>query len=739
MENHKIPDRLQLKKVTPEELKNILEAHQLWSASKGEKGERANLQGVDLRQANLEGANLEQALLGESDLQGAKLYKANLRNSDLSQTNFHNADLRYTDFTGAKNLQVEQLSGANLSNAKVPENIVQFNGLKNIEESSKNAKRIFFLLIFSCVYSWLTMGTTTIPNLITNSPVSRLPIISVPIHIVSFFMWTPAIILCIYLYYQIVMQRLWELLSIMPAVFPDGEPLDRKVYPWLLTGLVKSYFKNLKTNKRLRFFGLQKLLSIFSAWFIVPLTLYLFWGNYLYRHEIIGTIWLLILFTISVVFSIISLCVARRTLSGDRNSFRLVGLASITILLCCVTLFPISIGFIYGLPSRFAPEMGDTDIRILIPHIFRKIGINTGAPLEESDLSIVPTNWTGKDIQELDYVKGARLNGANLRYAFALRCFLVKADLRYADIKGAIFFGADLRKANLMGANLNRTQLSYGDLRWANFRRAKLLYSMLDHANFDSADFDFSDLKGTDLISSNLQNATMKEANLQEAKLAGANLKGANLASSSLRNANLGPFPVDPFKVPNLIPKMFNIYAGGANLQGTNLTNADMQGAILIGVQGLTKDQIKKAKNFFLAYYDDKIIKLLGLPKDHNIMIRSKNLIGLNLRGMTLFGIDLSGFDLENADFRNTNFLKEYSMREHLFHQTTFQGANLKNADLRKADFQGANLKNANFEGAKLKGAKLQGADLTGAMGLTRKQVESAITDESTKLPRGLN
>jgi uncharacterized protein YjbI with pentapeptide repeats len=623
----KIPDHGQLNKLAPEKLKNILEAHRLWVASDGKEGARANLQGLNLCQENLSGANLEQALLGGSNLEGANLYKASLRKSDLSRTNFHDADLREADLSESIGLQIEQLSRANLSNAIITGEISKFSGLRNIEEASKNAIKVYLLIILLCLYSWLTMATTTMAALITNYPTSRLPIVSIPIHIVSFFIWAPAIILCVYFYYQINMQRLWERLSAMPAFFPDGEPLDRKVYPWLLTGLVRSYFPNLQINKKLPFFALQKLLSIASGWFIVPFTLYLFWGNYLYRHEPIGTTWLLILFLASVVFCITSFRFARNTLKGEKKAIGSTIWGYFFVILCLAIFFPISFGFIYGLPSSFESELGKYDIRILVPHIFGKIRygnkvFNTGANLAESDLSIRPPNWTGKNMEELDYVKGAYLSGVNLRKAFAPDCFLVKADLRGADIKGAILFGADLRKANLTRANLTQTQLSYADLRNSNFAGAKLLGAYIDNAKLNGANLDQSDLKGAKLWFTDLQNAKITEANLEGAQLRGANLTGANLGASSLKDANLSLRLGGPDEISFLTRVVPQDYPSKTNLRGANLDKTNLQGAFLIDVKGLTKNQIRKAYNFLLAYYDDRMIEQLGLSKNHNVMIR---------------------------------------------------------------------------------------------------------------------
>jgi uncharacterized protein YjbI with pentapeptide repeats len=67
---------------------------------------------------------------------------------------------------------------------------------------------------------------------------------------------------------------------------------------------------------------------------------------------------------------------------------------------------------------------------------------------------------------------------------------------------------------------------------------------------------------------------------------------------------------------------------------------------------------------------------------------------------------------------------------------TLAQGGGLGYADLSGADLRWAVLPNSVFlEGANLKGADLRGTDLSGAEGLTRSQIESALTDEKTKLP----
>jgi|SRR5215210_1907859 len=65
-------------------------------------------------------------------------------------------------------------------------------------------------------------------------------------------------------------------------------------------------------------------------------------------------------------------------------------------------------------------------------------------------------------------------------------------------------------------------------------------------------------------------------------------------------------------------------------------------------------------------------------------------------------------------------------------------GANLSDADLSGDTLNGANLSGATLRGADLRGADLRGADLSGAKGLDHKQIEEALGDGNTKLPKGL-
>ncbi|MFQ5914720.1 MAG: pentapeptide repeat-containing protein [Nitrospinota bacterium] len=127
--------------------------------------------------------------------------------------------------------------------------------------------------------------------------------------------------------------------------------------------------------------------------------------------------------------------------------------------------------------------------------------------------------------------------------------------------------------------------------------------------------------------------------------------------------------------------------------------------------------------------------------------LRRANLFKIKLRGAGLRRADLEGAilgeaSLEKADLFRAN-LEGANLGEAKLEGADLFGANLKGANFFRADLEGAflwgaNLKGANLGGANLKGANLCGANLKGVKFITRKQIESAVTNERTRLPDSL-
>ena len=199
-----------------------------------------------------------------------------------------------------------------------------------------------------------------------------------------------------------------------------------------------------------------------------------------------------------------------------------------------------------------------------------------------------------------------------------------------------------------------------------------------------------TNLSGADLCHSDLRYANLSHANLLEADMSGADISGADMSYANLWGADLSR---SHLIVTNLI--MADL--GSADLSGADLSGANLSGTNLGGAD-----------------------------------LRDSNLSGADLSEADLSGADLSEADLSFIDLVHTNLSG-----------ADLSGANLSYANLSGADLSGANLIRTNLNGADLRDANLVGAVLnkTGlrdAKELSRWQLQTAIVDDTTKLPISL-
>ena len=86
-----------------EELKKVIDEHDLWLWSDHEKGKRADLSMAYLSGADLRGADLSIAYLRGADLSDANLSMADLSDANLSDANLIGAYGKFSTFYGGKN------------------------------------------------------------------------------------------------------------------------------------------------------------------------------------------------------------------------------------------------------------------------------------------------------------------------------------------------------------------------------------------------------------------------------------------------------------------------------------------------------------------------------------------------------------------------------------------------------------------------------------------------------------
>jgi Pentapeptide repeats (8 copies) len=122
-----------------------------------------------------------------------------------------------------------------------------------------------------------------------------------------------------------------------------------------------------------------------------------------------------------------------------------------------------------------------------------------------------------------------------------------------------------------------------------------LIQTALNRANLVNASLSNAYLFNADLRSADLRNADFHSASLRRACLQGSLLVGADLSNAFLVEADLS-----------------NALLTGANLDGTHFSET----------KGLTPEQVKQAKNWEKAFYDEEFCQELGLPpesKEHRL------------------------------------------------------------------------------------------------------------------------
>ena len=680
----------------PAELRPVFDKHALWLKTGGRQGEPAILpnhdfQGLDLsnvvlERANLEGANFKKANLAGAILKQANLRGANFSEADITETEFQDANLENANLTNSPGFNLLQLARANLADCQLPKDQQKFSGLDYVKDASGITSTLLSAMLAACVYVGITAFTTSDVALLTNTGTTSLPFLSVGINMAAFYIVAPLLLVAMYIYFHLNLAHLWETLVTLPAIFPDGQRLDQKVYPWLFNWLPSIYFIQTKRLHDIRFGPMQKFMAAFFAWFFVPLTLVTMWFRYLYVRNFWVTLWQLLLLTAAAAFGFRFRDIARAQIQGNKGSTsgRFM-LTAIKVSMVFLVFYGISDGFIYGVPAGLepdlAPQVGWYLDRQLVPQVLDikpwhlPIVVNFGEAEVSRKIAQRDSKKKDQTADEEILAEGAPLKGRDLRCVYAKGAFMARADLRGANLELAYLRGADLR-----GAKLGESE---------DLNLAAKLAAQLSQAFLFKADLTNACLFKTNLYRANLEAAILKGADLEQAVLAEANLRYANLHKAKL---------------------------GGAILRAANL-----QGANLKEVDGLEAPQLKEAKAWILAYYDDqsKIFKNLGLSPGHNEQVKNKKFPKRNLDNSDLQTTDLVGFNFTEAS------LSRADLREADLRSADLSKANLGEADLRKANLSGANFQGAHLGKATLSGANLWHADFRGAKGLNEEQLKA--------------
>lgn len=613
------------------ELDEIVEEHRAWVESRGELGKKAELEDANFQDADLMGAQLSGANLLRANLRGADLLVADLRGAclieaDFSEANLVNTNLRGASLAGANlatatGLVARQLGGASLIGAALPETLFPFEGIAKSASVCRILRILLGGMLAMCACLWAVVALTTDVALVKNAA-APLPLLGRFIPILAFYLAAPMLLAAVYIGFHSYLQKLWEAMDELPAVFPDGRRLGECV-PASMMALAPRSLREAEPEQR-KFPRLRRALWHLAGYWIVPATLVLVWARYLteqdWRGSLLQIFFILAAAAMSGFLPHNEASMFAAAEPEERGKGKLwgswhVGGLTVATSAGCLFLVLLTLGATLGAPGELsrAPSLSAKDFRRWPAFVFGLAGYDPFPNLLNARISTAPSaSASSGEPADLKLVHGARLANANLRYARASGAFFAKAQMEHADLTGGDFASADFRVANLSSANLTaaslfRADFLNADLRYAMLREVTGGGAIFDNANLYRAGFVGAIMERASFAKADLRSATLSNVDLSQADFSAAYLAEADFSGARLEQARFHGAFADGAKFQNadLRAAVFNeAILNGAKFDGADLDRTDLRGAL-----GLTGWQVCAAKSHTGAQFDDSLAR----------------------------------------------------------------------------------------------------------------------------------
>jgi hypothetical protein len=155
------------------------------------------------------------------------------------------------------------------------------------------------------------------------------------------------------------------------------------------------------------------------------------------------------------------------------------------------------------------------------------------------------------------------------------------------DVQAALSALSEMKSLGAPRIDLQDTNIAGADLSKTNMEGAVFSGTCLDRASLVGGYFG-----KVDLVGASMRETVCKDASFKGANLASANLAGAELSGTCLKETNLER----------------------ANMSGALLVGADLSGANLMGVIGLTREQISSARIDLSTRLAGNLVPFEALP-----------------------------------------------------------------------------------------------------------------------------
>ncbi len=563
---------------------------------------------------------------------------------------------------------------------------------KNIEDVSKNAAKVYLVFMGFLTYIALIAVSTPDRILVLNDKV-HLPIMNIDVSADCFFVIAPLLVILIFLYLQMYIQRRMRLVDRLRQQYGCIEVT--RIYPWIM---------NLGEYPDRGFVGeLQRLVVSFCIWIVPVIVLNIISLSYIRKHAPYAS------YAVAALALLGTLAVAcfwwadTRRRSGWRHRVACL-IISVLIVFEGFVLFPFIPWAHKGGVKYYRVSWLPGYVNCVADHIatvklsFQKLVAEPGVDYEGF------VHW--QDLRKV-HLEGADLYSSILKRADLSGACLDCANLSRAILEGINLRGAVFKRATFEEANLKWADLTYAFLRWAVFWKADLRKINLQEAYLREVIF-----WKTDIQDSYFQDCYVREAIFWKADLRGA--RGLTASQLSLARTLYGT-KLDPALMQDIqdrYPRLLDANLENVNLQGANLREEDLKKT------SFQEANLKEA-NLWGADLQEADLRKAHLQR---AILRKADLRKADLRKAELQGANLQGAFLQGA------YLQEADLEDANFMLANLQGANL----------QGTNLKEGNFRQTNLQEADLQSANLEKAHNLTIDQLAKAKTLYEAKLDEAL-
>lgn len=546
--------------------------------------------------------------------------------------------------------------------------------LRRIETLTLTARATWFGYLAALAFAGVTLLGIEDKDFFSADSSTQLPLINVSVPVTSFFAAGAPLIALIFGYLHVFLEKLWAELANVKR--PAGDrTLSSEIQPWLISDFALHVRRNLRDEhqrppiKRTALGLLGTGVTFTMGWIGGPLVMFGFWYVSMPAHMLGLTIWLGILFAITLWTACVSLAALRRNMLEEPEGTPWHQSVQLMAVVC------LSLPIILVSDLRTRTDLWD-DLK---------------RPDDYTSFLSHPKHWFRPVPAELSQVALTELPSDYLNRSAAQEVFFLS--------------WCKSKDPHVCSEGIPLNLESQFQTTWKD-RRSMYIQSLKKPIrrgfDFVGADLGESYLVGIDFEGANLSKADLSSAQLEAANLRGASIVGANLSEARLQGAILS----------------------GASLQETKLTSVQMQGANLRGAKfqdpsgeieaelwtlqeaqsweepksGETNQQLFERHS---KERDQLWARISERYENRAARLHSAQMQLADLREAQLRWVDLSDSQLQGADLRRVQMHDAILRRSNLSH------ANMRNANLTRATLDFSRILGEKGNHVSLKGTKL--------------------------------